>query len=263
MNILRLKWYGTATIHLEQNGTSLLFDPFLPLSKNVFQPPLEEFIETDGIFVTHDHYDHIFAIPDIVKRSIKQFNIYCTKRTQDILISKGVDNSRICCISPGDTVDLNPFEIRVLKSQHIKFNTGLIIKTLINSRIIQYWRNIRRILDAVENSNAKMETVAFDITVQKKRILLLGSLNLDDSTEYEPGADLLILPFQGRSDISSYSISIVNRLKPMKILLDHFDDTFPPLSSTVDIKPFILLMRKEFPDIPVLNTHASAEWISF
>lgn len=261
MDKLRFKWYGTATILLEQNGTSLLFDPFFPLNKNVFQPPINEFITADNIFITHDHYDHISAIPEIVKRSNKPLTIYCTRRAQDILISRGINNSQICCINPGDTVEPGPFEVRVLKSEHIIFNKGLILKTLINPRVIYYWKNLRQMMHTGDKSDIEMETVVYDISVLNKRILLMGSLNLDTETEYKPGADLLILPFQGRSDISNYAIPIVSRLKPKKIFLDHFDNTFPPLTSSVDTKRFITLMHKEHPDIPVLCTTASVEWI--
>jgi len=263
MNNLRVKWYGTAAILIEQNGTNLLFDPFLPLSKKVFQPSMDEFITADGIFITHDHYDHISAIPEIIERSIKPLNIYCSERAQDILVSKGKSSSRICCIAPGDNIGLGPFEIRVLKSEHIVFNTGLIVKALLNPRILYYWKNLRQMLNTGDKSDIEMETFAFDICVLNKRIFLMGSLNLDAETEYMPGADLLILPFQGRTDISSYAMPIVKRLQPKKILLDHFDDTFPPLTSSVDTNRFIVLMQKECPDIPVICTGASAEWIDF
>jgi L-ascorbate metabolism protein UlaG (beta-lactamase superfamily) len=105
------------------------------------------------------------------------------------------------------------------------------------------------------------ETVVYDISTANKRILLLGSLNLDDNTEYPEGADLLILPFQGRSDISKYAAPFIDRLRPKKVLLDHFDDTFPPISSNVKTGPFISLMRRKHPGIPVICPQAGAEWI--
>jgi hypothetical protein len=86
-------------------------------------------------------------------------------------------------------------------------------------------------------------------------------MNLDDNTDYPKGVDLLILPFQGRSDIHSYVLSFIDRLLPRKILLYHYDDTFPPLTSPVKTEPFISLMCKKYPDIPVLCPKASAEWI--
>ena len=80
-------------------------------------------------------------------------------------------------------------------------------------------------------------------------------------TEYPIGADLLILPLQGRSDIADYALSFVDRLMPKMILLDHFDDAFPPISSAVDTAPFVALMAKRHPHIPVISPKAGTEWI--
>jgi len=260
MNILRLKWYGTATILLEYNGTEIVFDPFFPLNKKSFQPRLEE-ISPDGLFATHCHFDHISAIPTLIEQSSKVINVYCTGETQDILAAKGVENSQICRITPGDAINIGPFEIQVLKSKHIHFNTGLILKTLFNPRILFYWNNFKQIYKDKVNRNKEIETIAFNIRTPDKRILLLGSLNLDSETEYEPGADLLILPYQGRTDLSDYALPFIYRLKPMKILLYHFDNTFPPFSSPVKTKKFVHIMKKDYPNIPIICTKASADWI--
>ena len=48
---MRLKWYGTATILLEQDGVQLLFDPFLSLNDNAFKPPIDELSKADNILV--------------------------------------------------------------------------------------------------------------------------------------------------------------------------------------------------------------------
>jgi L-ascorbate metabolism protein UlaG (beta-lactamase superfamily) len=66
MQNMKLKWYGTATILLEQDGTQLLFDPFLSLNINVFMPTLDELSLIDNILVTHGHLDHIVDIPAIL-----------------------------------------------------------------------------------------------------------------------------------------------------------------------------------------------------
>ena len=59
-------------------------------------------------------------------------------------------------------------------------------------------------------------------------------MNLDAKTEYPTDADLLILPLQGRSDQDTYALRIVEKLLPKWVLLDHYDDTFPPMTSPVD-----------------------------
>ena len=80
----------------------------------------------------------------------------------------------------------------------------------------------------------------------------MGSLNLDSSEEYPAGMDLLTLPFQGRSDLNSYVLKFIERLKPKALYLHHFDDAFPPVSSPVDTAPFVKKVAREYPGLPVI-----------
>jgi L-ascorbate metabolism protein UlaG (beta-lactamase superfamily) len=259
--VCKLKWYGTAAILLEQDATKLLFDPFFFLRGKCFKPPVDELSAIENILVTHGHLDHIADIPAILKQGVGTTTVYCTAKPQETLISKGVDETRIQQITPGDHLSFGPFEVRVLKGKHIVFNIGLVIKTFLNPRVLTNWNNLRYLQNENRICAEAGETVVYDISAADKRILLLGSLNLDDDTEYPKGADLLILPFQGRSDISKYAMPFIDRLQPKKVLLDHFDDAFPPISSHVKTGLFISLMRRKHPDIPVICPQAGAGWI--
>ena len=259
---MRIKWFGTATIIIEQDGTKLLFDPFLTLNEKVFKPPIDELSTIENIMVTHGHLDHIVDIPVILKHGDGKAKIYCTNKPRETLLAKGVDSERIHTVKPGDVLDFPPFKVCVLKGKHIIFDKWRIIKTLLNPRIIIHFKNVRHMLRENRACAESGETVIYDISVYDERILLMGSLNLDDETEYPKGADLLVLPFQGRSDINKYSMQFISRLQPKKVLLDHFDDTFPPISSHVETGRFISDVHRSFPDIPVICPQASAEWIN-
>ena len=43
----------------------------------------------------------------------------------------------------------------------------------------------------------------------------------------------------GWDDNYSHAVEIIERLKPEKILLDHYDDTFPPLTGPLDLSPIL------------------------
>jgi L-ascorbate metabolism protein UlaG (beta-lactamase superfamily) len=222
---------------------------------------VNELSAIENILVTHGHLDHIVDIPTILKQGVGKTTIYCTAKPRDVLISKGVDETRIRQIKPGDNLGFGPFEVKVLKGKHIVFNTGLVIKTFFSPCVLTYRRNLGYMLKENRICVEAAETVVYDICAANKRVLLLGSLNLDDNTEYPKGADLLILPFQGRSDLAKYAMPFIDRLQPKKVLLDHFDDTFPPISSNVKTGLFISRMQQKNPDIPVICLQAGVEWI--
>ena len=48
-----------------------------------------------------------------------------------------------------------------------------------------------------------------------------------------------------------YSLPFLARFQPKRVMLDHFDDAFPPISSAMDCNPFLKRAQKAYPEIPV------------
>ena len=67
------------------------------------------------------------------------------------------------------------------------------------------------------------------------------------------GADLLILPYQGSCELEREAERFIERLRPKKILLTHFDNAFPPLSRSVDTRPLKRMMDEKYPEIAVVK----------
>jgi len=258
---MRLKWYGAATVLLEHDGSRLLFDPFLLRNDAMVKPPIDELSAVDTILVTHGHFDHIADTPAILAKGGGKARVYCTAQPRKALMAMGVEEGLIHQVSPGDSFTIGSFAVRVRKGKHIVFDGLLVMRKLFSLNVIRYWGNLIKIFREHRKCPESGETVAFDICVNDKRILLLGSLNLDDGTDYPKGADLLITPFQGRSDIQRYAMSIIDRLLPKKVLLTHFDDAYPPISSTVKTDCFLSRMTQKHPNTPVICPHPGTAWI--
>ena len=250
---IKIKWFGTASILLECDGTQILIDPFIPLNKKIFQPSIKEFAEIEHILITHGHLDHAGNIPAILNQSRKKNLVYCTGKVRENFISKGIPEEHLSEISPGTILNIGSFQIKVLKGAHIVFDKAMFIRAFLRLCIPANFKRLQHILKENKQYGEFGETIAFDIQSQGKRILLLGSLNLDDNTDYPKGADLLILPFQGRTDINTYALPFIDRLVPKKILLDHFDNSFPPISSTVNSRTFESAMRSKYPETEVIR----------
>ena len=143
--------------------------------------------------------------------------------------------------------------MKVFQGRHIRFDRKLIMKTLLSWRILKYMRNLIFELWAVPRFKENGETVVYELEAEGKRIQVLGSLGLDENESYKPGADLLVMPYQGNSFLEREADRVIRVLQPKRILLSHFDDAFPPVSSEVDLRGLRRLMKQKYPQIPVVK----------
>lgn len=240
-------WYGTASLIVNDDKNKILFDPFFTFTdKTDFYRNryTETFRACDAIVLTHGHFDHIHHVPEIVENT--NIPIYCTKNPYDILLRKGVNTEQLNLISIGDTLNINNFEIKVYKGRHANFGLPLILSTISKRR---FWKNLPYatkigMLAAFDEKEAK-ETVIFEVKNGGKNIIILGSMGYAEKEKYPKNVDMLVLPYQGRSDLPEYSIKLVDIFQPKKVLLDHFNDYCPPISSQVDYSEFLELAKQK------------------
>jgi L-ascorbate metabolism protein UlaG (beta-lactamase superfamily) len=246
---MKIKWLGTAAIAYTQNDKTIIFDPFCGLNKKLGCVTPEELAAYGNIFITHGHFDHLLDVPAILAAG--KASVYCSKIAAQNLIDRGVQPGRIHIVVPGNTIIDGPFSIRVLAGKHIIFDRKLLLKTFFNVRIIRYFGGFLRMLK-LSRQFEKGQTLVYDIEVDGKRLLHLGSLNLAEQESYPHGVDILMMPYQGRSDLETYALAIVAKIKPKSIYLHHFDDAFPPISSTVKTEKFISVLAHDFPEIKLI-----------
>lgn len=246
-----ITWYGTASIAIETEKEKILFDPFVTLPGAKIRNSYDDFRSFDHIFLTHGHLDHIASIPRLVKKSHGE--IWCTKTPAKTLLKRNVKRNQIHTIQPGDERIFSDMKVNVLKGKHIQFDKRIIKKTLLNHRMIQYGYNLPWHALQFPTCPEKKETVSFHIQAEGKDILILGSLGIDYSESYPEKVDLLILPFQGASDLITPALEIIETIKPKRILLDHFDDAFPPISNTVPLWELKKWLKIDYPLIKVVK----------
>ncbi len=246
---MEIKWFGTATLSFSSEDKSILLDPFLPLSSKLPAPSVEELAALGDIFITHGHFDHLMIVPQVLQAG--ESVVYCCKTAAENLYREGVPDKRVVIIKPGDKFEKGPFEITVYRGVHIRFDLPLIIKTLISRRCLSNFSALKMLLKE-SNRYPEGEVLVYRIAADGKTVLHMGSLNLEGSENYPVGSGLLTLPFQGRSDLNSYALQFIERLKPKALYLHHFDDSFPPVSSPVDTASFVNKVAREYPDLPVI-----------
>lgn len=246
---MQLTWYGTASLLLQEKDMSIAFDPFdgLPIHGPRHGQPLpheEDFRRASRIFVTHGHLDHIYHIPRIYGDT--DATVYCTEAPKNTLVNHGFPSNRICRIAPGWKESFGPFQITAYQGRHCVFDFPLILRTASRANFWRHPAHLTRLaaLDCLYPE--KGEILFYEVTCGGTRVQIMGSMNLDSNTEYPTGADVLVLPLQGRSDQDTYALGIIERLQPKSVLLDHYDDSFPPLSDNIDTSGFVRNVWEHF-----------------
>lgn len=244
-----ITWYSAAGLLLRERGAAIAFDPFFGMGVGCFSDkspaplPADDFRPVTDVFVTHGHVDHIYHLPRLWVGS--RFRIHCTPAPRKTLLRRGVPPQRVVPAAPGGTDDLPPFTVRAYRGRHCPFDLPIILQTVFRRGFFRHPVHLVRFLWEMVRFPEKGEILMYEVSCGTKRVQILGSLGLDANTDYPTGADVLILPFQGRSDLETYALGIVRKLKPRSVLLDHYDDAFPPISGEVDTRDFINILGEQ------------------
>ncbi len=170
-----------------------------------------------------------------------------TKTPYKTLKRQGVDESRLQKISVGEEISVGDIRVRALQGKHVEFIKRDLAKGFITPHPPKvFWRGLCRTVDYLKYPE-KGEIIFYEIFAEGKLIQIMGSADLNKNEAYRRGADLLILPHQGRKDIDEHNKRIVGQLQPKRVLLDHYDDAFPPYSAQIPVKDFCLEMSKTIP----------------
>ncbi|MBR2742179.1 MAG: MBL fold metallo-hydrolase [Clostridia bacterium] len=234
---MEIRWFGTASVEIRSESGHILFDPFVPLAGSDVNVKLEDFDGCTAIFVTHGHFDHIVNIPEIQKRN-PGARIYCTKTPYHTLAKKGVPKDALRLIGFGQTVEAEGFTVRTFHGRHAVLPKAAFDR-LLYIKDSPHKGNLPFILRENAVCPENDETVFYLAEQGGKRISLMGSLNIREDVDYPTDCDAIVLPYNGWQDNLPPAVKAVERLRPKMIYLDHYDDTFPPLTRPFDISPVL------------------------
>ncbi len=251
---MKLTWLGTASFRIKTGDSVFLLDPYF--SRNKKAKPRQylnpkDYIESQAIFLSHGHFDHILDVPVIAEKTGS--TVYCSETAADTLIGKGLDKRQTRKIkSDGSLFDFDGYQARAFFSDHVVFDKKLLAKSILrtNIRLFKYAPLLKDYPVA--------QVLSWRFTVEGQAIHFFGSAG-SKAEEMEKLAglktDILLVPLQGHSDICKIALEYVRVMRPKIVIPHHHDNFFPPISSMIDIRPFIEGVKRECPDteVRVLN----------
>lgn len=128
---------------------------------------------------------------------------------------QGFDLPRFYLIGPGEERRVCGFTVRAYAGCHCLFDRPIVRETLRRSLRPEHLREGI----SIEKLNRRFridlyrDVLAYEIERGGKRLFLLGSANCRKNVAYPKQIDLMVYPYQGRSDMLAYSLRFLKRLR--------------------------------------------------
>ncbi len=244
--MIKLTWYGNASVRIDASGTGIVIDPYITRNPEMPKLELENIPDVSGILVTHGHFDHAENLP-YFSEQIRVKIFLPPEIAANLKKNQGMNDECFVIPESSKSLGIGSVNITMLRGRHIRFDIRLIVKTLFRSLCSPV-----RLFRIAKAPFPEGRTVTWLVEGKGFRLLHLGSLGLDPGEEYPEDVDILSLPLQGHSRIHEMAFAIIEKLMPGNVFLHHFDDAFPPISSTIDPAPLVKMLDRIHPEINVL-----------
>ena len=246
---MKIKWYGTAAVSIEDSGVKLLFDPFVRMNKKIKpEITLEDYKGADAIFATHGHFDHIFSIPEIEKT--ESTPVYCTKTPVETLKKEGVAPEKLHLIKPGDKIQVGPFTVTPFRAKHVTFDLKYVLSVIPLSVVLCPKIFYLEYLNVKFPENK--ENLGFLVECGSKTVFIMGSFGTVPDEVYPKNCDMFVLPFGGCTKVPELTAPFIADMLPRKVLITHYDNSFPPATRRVDAEGLKARIEKDHPDIEAI-----------
>jgi L-ascorbate metabolism protein UlaG (beta-lactamase superfamily) len=254
---MQLQWLGTAGFQLtDTDGTVLLIDPYLsrpssarPQSSfSLAEPP-----HADAIFVTHGHFDHAMDVPALVHQLGAL--VYASAPVCRTLAHHGTPPSHLRPLAPHTTVQVGDVQVGALPARHVHFDPALVLRT--SARLPSL--RLRCLVPLLACWPAG-QVLAFQVTTSALSLIHFGSAGWIRGDVQGLSPDVLLIPIQGRSDISQVAARLAALLRPRLVVPHHWDDFYPPISRLVPTAPFAEALSHALPEAQIHVPEIGQPW---
>jgi L-ascorbate metabolism protein UlaG (beta-lactamase superfamily) len=235
---LTLRWLGVAGYELVCDGVTLLIDPYLSrvsLGQFLFGRLVPDeariraaITKADAIVVGHSHFDHLLDVPAIAKMTGAR--VWGSSSTANVLRASGVPEAQIVECRGGEELEVGPFRVRLVPSEHSRFGLGGKVPfdgTIPCSCEVPMRGRDYRVGDMF----------GLAIRVGDRTLYHTGSANLVDDEIRERDVDVALICIAARFATERFVPRILGRLAPAVVVPTHYDNFFRPSERTMKLLP--------------------------
>lgn len=244
---MRIKWYGTASLLLESGDMRLLIDPYLKnYNRSLYRIPMEEARTAQAIFITHPHLDHFGDVGAFTENAV--IPVFVSENGIRHAQKLKMNTDGMIPYSANEEIKIGNFTVHTYQSRHCVFDAATVLRVVFSPRTWLHAVSCLKLIHDALKYKLRGDVYALRISDGERSVIVLGSAGMEESVPYPQGADLMIFPYQGRSRMHRYMINFLETFRPKKVMADHFDDAFPPLTHKENLEKFIPTVKKVLPD---------------
>lgn len=273
-------WYGTASLHLVvDEALGVFFDPWFarpPTARPriAADPRTVDLQPLDIILASHSHFDHIYNLPDLVRRypQVQAYVPAVTAENCQRLCRRAIFKEYSCNLTDSDWARVHTvtaedhaqvsspdgsirLQATAIKSDHVRFDAYSILRVVFNFEVIRRLRYYSKFLVAFPKREVLGWKLQIESAGESKRVVFFGSLCKKYATALRQysGCDYAFLPLAGRKNILPYASVVTEALRPRVVIPVHHDDFFPPISYPVDYGNYAEWLKRSLPGTTLLE----------
>ncbi len=242
-----LTWLGTAGFKIDTGeGATLLIDPYLSRPEKASPPlpiQLVDLSHVDEILLTNGRFDHGLDTPALTKQT--GAIVHAPESVCPRLADMGVSSHCLQYVVPKREKRLGNLTWQALPSLVNQVDSSPVLRALIHSPMI-----LPQIRD-LDRQWPMGEIVAYFFEAENLSLIHFGSAAWIDSEINQLQADIALLPVESKPDTGAAAVRLASLLNPKVVIPHHWDDYYPFLSRSIDLKQFEVALQTVAPEVKV------------
>ena len=246
-NILQLTWLGAAGFRVETDeGAIFLLDPFLsrPAAATPTLPiHLTDLFPVDEIFLTNGRFDHAMDTPALVEQT--GAIVHAATSVCHNLARFKVSPNSLQPVQLDQEKRIGTLRWQALPGQVSQVDSSPALRALTRDDV-----SVADI-NALDQRWPLGEMITYLFQTEKLSMLYFGSAGWVEAVIHEQQPDIVLLPVESPPMPHDHAAQLANLLHPKIIIPHHWDNSYPPLSETIDLNLFEAIIHTSLPQTRV------------